>query len=98
MNTTAAHRGARTGASRARVPVALSAALALALTACGNGASGSGASDSPAGDSTGVTDTEILLGTTQPLTGPAAPGYSKISAAMSAYFDFVNEGGGVNGR
>ena len=47
---------------------------------------------------TGVTAESILLGTTQPLTGPAAPGYSKISAAMKAYFDFVNENGGVNGR
>ncbi len=98
MNSTAAHRGARTGGLRARVPIALSAALALALTACGNGASGSSGSDAPAGDSTGVTDTEILLGTTQPLTGPAAPGYSKISAAMQAYFEHVNDAGGVNGR
>lgn len=94
--TTAARRGARTGASRARVPVALSAALALGLTACGDGASGDPAE--AAADVPGVTDTEIVLGTTQPLTGPAAPGYSKISAAMQAYFDFVNDGGGVNGR
>jgi ABC-type branched-subunit amino acid transport system substrate-binding protein len=45
-----------------------------------------------------VTADGILLGTTQPLTGPAAPGYSKISAAMTAYFDFANANGGVNGR
>ncbi len=42
--------------------------------------------------------TSILLGTTQPLTGPAAPGYSKISAAMTAYFKYANAQGGVNGR
>lgn len=46
----------------------------------------------------GVSDTEIVVGTHQPLTGPAAPGYSKISAATKAYFDYVNANGGVNGR
>jgi hypothetical protein len=51
------------------------AALATALAACDRG-----------GPTTreavpGVTDTEVLVGTHQPLTGPAAPGYSKISAA-----------------
>ena len=74
--------------------VALASTLALALAACGGG-SGGGSKDT---SSPGVTDTSITLGTTQPLTGPAAPGYSKISAAMTAYFDFVNDQGGVNGR
>lgn len=46
----------------------------------------------------GVTTGEIVLGTHQPLTGPAAPGYSKISAATKAYFDYVNANGGVYGR
>ena len=38
----------------------------------------------------GVTDTEILVGTHMPLTGPAAAGYSKIAPATKAYFDYVN--------
>ena len=46
----------------------------------------------------GVTDTEIVVGTHQPLTGPAAAGYSKIAPATKAYFDYVNANGGVNGR
>lgn len=46
----------------------------------------------------GVTSTQIKLGITIPLTGSAAPGYSKIPAAMTAYFDYVNDNGGVNGR
>jgi ABC-type branched-subunit amino acid transport system substrate-binding protein len=46
----------------------------------------------------GVTDTEIVVGTHMPLTGPAAPGYSKIAPATKAYFDFVNAEGGVHGR
>ncbi len=50
------------------------------------------------GDTTGVTDTEIVIGTHQPLTGPAAA-YSQISVAMKAYFDYINDTeGGVNGR
>ncbi|HKD98953.1 MAG TPA: ABC transporter substrate-binding protein [Micromonosporaceae bacterium] len=46
----------------------------------------------------GVTATTVTVGTHQPLTGPAAPGYSKISAATKAYFAWVNAHGGVNGR
>jgi len=47
----------------------------------------------------GVTDTEILFGTHQPLTGPASGGYSKIAPATKAYFQYVNDTvGGVYGR
>ena len=46
----------------------------------------------------GVTATTIKLGITSPLTGIAAPGYSKIPGAMKAYFDYVNANGGVFGR
>ncbi|GIH06503.1 ABC transporter substrate-binding protein [Rhizocola hellebori] len=71
------------------------AASAL-LAACSSG--GGGQPAAPKGDSTGVTATEILVGTHQPLTGPAAAGYSEISPATKAYFDFVNAAGGINGR
>ena len=46
----------------------------------------------------GVTSTTIKLGITLPLTGAASPGYNKIPAAMQAYFNYVNDNGGVNGR
>ncbi len=46
----------------------------------------------------GVTDTEIVVGTHMPLTGPASAGYSKIAPATKAYFDYVNANGGVHGR
>ncbi|HEV7192513.1 MAG TPA: ABC transporter substrate-binding protein [Jatrophihabitantaceae bacterium] len=79
--------------------IAVIAATALTLGACSSSkkasSTGGGSGDTSA---PGVTATSILLGTTQPLTGPAAPGYSKISAAMSAYFAYANAGGGVNGR
>jgi ABC-type branched-subunit amino acid transport system substrate-binding protein len=48
--------------------------------------------------SPGVTSNEILLGSHQPLTGPAAPGYSEISSGAAAFFKYVNAHGGVYGR
>jgi ABC-type branched-subunit amino acid transport system substrate-binding protein len=45
-----------------------------------------------------VTATSITFGTHQPLTGPAAPGYSEIAAASQAFFNYVNANGGVYGR
>jgi branched-chain amino acid transport system substrate-binding protein len=63
--------------------------LAVPLAACG----GSGGGETP-----GVTADTVVLGTHHPLTGPAAPGYSKISVATKAYFQHVNDAGGVHGR
>jgi hypothetical protein len=45
----------------------------------------------------GVTPTEIVLGANYPLTGPAAS-YSAIPKAIQAYFAYINDQGGVNGR
>ena len=74
----------------------VSVVLLLAVAACGgddDGGGGSGAAAVP-----GVTDTEIVVGTHMPLTGPASAGYSKIAPATKAYFDHVNAAGGVHGR
>ena len=81
------------GTRRAAGVVALVTTMTLAACSSSGGGGGGGDKSAP-----GVTSTSILLGTTQPLTGPAAPGYSKISAAMTAYFNFANASGGVNGR
>lgn len=48
-------------------------------------------------DVPGVTDTEIVIGTWMPVTGPAAA-WAVIGKTYSAYWDMVNEKGGVNGR
>ena len=45
----------------------------------------------------GVTDTEIKIGNTVPYSGPASA-YGNIGKAMAAYFQMVNDQGGVNGR
>ncbi len=78
----------------------LLAASALVLTACSTPPAPADDGDDPAaaGDRTGVTDTTVTIGTHTPLTGPAAAGYSSISAAATAYFAYLNEAGGVHGR
>jgi len=45
----------------------------------------------------GVTDTEIVLGGTHPYSGPASA-YGNIGKGIAAYFSYVNDHGGVNGR
>jgi branched-chain amino acid transport system substrate-binding protein len=45
----------------------------------------------------GVTATQVKIGGTFPLTGPASL-YKTIPAAEKAYYDYVNDHGGVNGR
>jgi ABC-type branched-subunit amino acid transport system substrate-binding protein len=63
-------------------------AVAAAVAGCG-----SSSSSAP-----GVTATSVTFGTHQPLTGPAAPGYSEIAPASKAFFDYLNAQGGINGR
>jgi len=69
----------------------LAVIVAVAVAACGSSSGGS--SSAP-----GVTSSSITFGTHQPLTGPAAPGYSEIAPASQAFFDYVNAHGGVFGR
>jgi branched-chain amino acid transport system substrate-binding protein len=45
----------------------------------------------------GVTDAEIKLGQTMPYSGPASA-YGAIGKAEVAYFQMINEQGGINGR
>jgi ABC-type branched-subunit amino acid transport system substrate-binding protein len=45
----------------------------------------------------GVTDTEIRIGNIMPYTGPLAA-FASIGRAEAAYFDMINERGGINGR
>jgi branched-chain amino acid transport system substrate-binding protein len=73
---------------------------ALVVVGCGSsgGSSGSGGSGGGGASAPGVTATSITFGSHQPLTGPAAPGYSEIAPASQAFFDYVNAHGGVFGR
>jgi branched-chain amino acid transport system substrate-binding protein len=78
------------------------AAVAMVAAACGSSGSSSAGSSSTSGALTasapGVTATQILIGSHQPLTGVAAPGYDEIAPAANAYFQYVNAHGGVYGR
>ncbi len=86
--------------------VAGAATVAMVIAACGSsGTPTSGASPGSASSSAaltasapGITPTQILIGSHQPLTGVAAPGYSEIAPASKAYFDYVNSRGGIFGR
>jgi ABC-type branched-subunit amino acid transport system substrate-binding protein len=95
------------------VRVAFVAAFSVALVACtGGGAPAAGNNAAPAatsapaaasggsgqsGSDPGVTSNSILIGATVPLSGPAAA-YGTIAKASDAYFHYVNDNGGVNGR
>jgi branched-chain amino acid transport system substrate-binding protein len=71
--------------------LALAAGAAIVATVAVTAASGARKADP------GVTATSIKIGGTFPLTGPASL-YKTIPAAEKAYFDYVNDNGGVNGR
>ncbi len=93
---------------RARITIVL-LALALAATACkppapeappsAPSASEAAAPAAPSAPATpsGITDTEIRIGTWAPMSGPASA-YGVVARSMQAYFDMVNEAGGIHGR
>ncbi len=66
--------------------------VGLVAAACGS-SGGSSSASAP-----GVTANSITVGSHQPLTGIAAPGYSEIAPAVKAMFQYINAKGGVNGR
>jgi branched-chain amino acid transport system substrate-binding protein len=70
--------------------LATGVAVALVVSACGSGGSKASAP--------GITATSVTIGSHQPLTGVAAPGYDEIAPASKAYFDYINAAGGINGR
>jgi branched-chain amino acid transport system substrate-binding protein len=90
------------------VLVAVLAASMLLVLSCGGGekkeegtpGAATKAAGTPIGqgDTTGVTDTEIKLGTHYPLSGNPAAVYGTIAYGMKAFFDYINAQGGIYGR
>jgi len=75
------------------------AVVALLAAACGSSSSSGSSSSGPlTASAPGITKSQILIGSHQPLTGVAAPGYDEIAPASNAYFQYVNAHGGVFGR
>jgi branched-chain amino acid transport system substrate-binding protein len=88
--------------------VAGTAVVAMVLAACssssapssssGSSASASSSSAALTASAPGITATTITIGSHQPLTGVAAPGYDEIAPSSNAYFQYVNAHGGIYGR
>ncbi len=75
------------------------ATMAMVVAACGSsGSSPAGSNSKLTASATGITATTITIGSHQPLTGIAAPGYDEIAPASNAYFQYVNAHGGIYGR
>ncbi len=70
--------------------MALSIAAALSVAASGN-------AFAQKKYDTGATDTEIKIGNIMPYSGPASS-YGLIGKTEAAYFNMINDQGGVNGR
>jgi hypothetical protein len=75
------------------------AAVVIAGCSSGGGSTSSSSSSSAlTASAPGITANQILIGSHQPLTGVAAPGYDEIAPASNAYFQYVNAHGGIYGR
>ena len=83
---------------RSGLAVAGIAAVALLAAACGSSGSGGSSSTKLTASAPGITATTITIGSHQPLTGVAAPGYDEIAPSSNAYFQYVNAHGGIYGR
>lgn len=77
----------------------IASALAVAVLATSCGDSDSTNANSAGEDlTTGVTEDSVIIGTHQPLTGSASPGFVHISAGAKVVFDHINANGGIHGR
>ncbi|WP_116248415.1 ABC transporter substrate-binding protein [Nocardiopsis sp. FIRDI 009] len=76
----------------------LAAALAVAMLATSCSFERTGEGDDDTDLTQGVTDDAVVIGTHQPLTGAAAPGFRHVSSGARAVFDYINDNGGVHGR
>jgi ABC-type branched-subunit amino acid transport system substrate-binding protein len=95
------NRSPRVPRIRALAGIAGLTAVAVIVAACGSSGSSSSSSSGSkklTASAPGITATTITIGSHQPLTGVAAPGYDEISPASNAYFQYVNAHGGVYGR
>jgi len=76
---------------------ALSRSIAAAVATIFAAALGAGMPISAGADEPGVSSTEIVLGGLHPYSGPASS-YGTIGKGAQAYFAYINDNGGVNGR
>ena len=82
------------------IPLVLAfGAFAVPMSACSSGNEGAGGNATALpGNTTGITDTEIKIGSLLPLTGLGAIAGIPLNKSMQGYFDYINANGGVYGR
>ncbi len=78
--------------------LALALSVLFAVSCGGNEEENTGGATAGPGDTTGVTNTSVKLGTLMPITGAMAPWGIPISKGMAAYLDWINQQGGIYGR
>lgn len=91
--------------------VTLLFAFTMLLPACGGEDEEEGGDQTPAaetpteepsgggGDTTGITDTEIKIATLLPMSNSSAAAWGvPLSKGMQAYYDYINDNGGIYGR
>lgn len=100
-SATTAASAATTAASAATTAAGAATTAASAATTAAGAAPAAGPVQTVApaanGNKTGVTDTEIKLGSWGPQSGGAA-GYGIVDRVLDAYFKKINEEGGIYGR
>jgi len=70
----------------------------LLLTACNTRSGGSSDEETLGGYVQGITDTEVLIANSLPISGPWAVTGVPTKAGLEAYIAMVNESGGIDGR
>lgn len=76
----------------------LALVMALGLTACGGDKKTEDSKGESGGYVQGVTDDEILVYNSAAISGAMATTGGPINVGIKAYFDYVNENGGIGGR
>lgn len=101
------HRPSSGGALQraSKIGLAIAVVLGLVATSCsnsegsgGDGGSGGGDGDAATVDAPGVTDTEIRVRGIVSATNPYGAKFADAYNGVHAYFEMVNDGGGVHGR
>jgi ABC-type branched-subunit amino acid transport system substrate-binding protein len=91
------------GQARRLTAVVAAFGIALVSTGCGSGATTSNSAAAqgncdPKATGPGVTNSEILLGATMPLTGSGASGGIGVREGQQAFYDKLNKDGGIQGH
>jgi ABC-type branched-subunit amino acid transport system substrate-binding protein len=81
-----------------RRAVGLATAVTVVALLAASACTGDSEPPEPVESVPGVSSAIVTIGSTQPLTGVVTASYGEISRASAAYFKYVNDHGGINGR